>query len=474
MEGADPYAVALEQALESKRAQLDATLLPAMREHFRLFLTTFEGPYNVLLRKGLIRKDPYKFEERLSEIRIPSREPFAPTALDEQMGIRLSQYHSQIDFLVNYYEFNVAFLTLGRLKQVTALVRYLNFGNLVETSPNANDSGLALLFARAIKASDSVVAGVVKNGVTHLAELSRRILKGIAEVVLYHRERYKLDLRSSVIRGLDQAQSASEQDGMLAALKRAAHAASFPVYADLIVEVLAEDHPPREELRAKVLGRLKVEEAKREKPAATGPAPREILLDAVRALAATEPAVRSALKAIRESEELVARAPVTFAERVFRFFARTAGAGKADEKRYEIEFLDESRGSSKMEQIVWLAFLDEVTAKARTLQALATRNSPAIQRVEAASDDRVFELLSKLCSETMRLTRRMEGLSALFRSQVPPMHRSRLQGVHGDLAIVRNAVARANRQKHEYVARQEEEEQFRKLGIAPPSSDAAR
>lgn len=469
MEGAETYARSLEAALDAKRAQLDTAVLAGMRDNFRLLLSTFEGPYHVLLKKGIVREDPYKHEEKLSEIRIPSRERFAPTELDEQMGLRLSQYHTQLDFLINYSEFNVVFLTPARLKQITALVKYLDFRNLVETSPDVNSAGLALLLDRLIKASDSVAAGIVRDSVAHLADLSRRILRGVAEVLLYQRERYKLDLRTTVIpaAAIDPVRAASDQDAALASIKRAAHAASFPVRVELVAEVLSEDYPPSDELRAKTLARLKVEEARPEKLKATGPDPREILLGAVLAVAATEPALRSALKAVRESEELVGRAPVTFLERVRRFFARAAGAQAAEAKGYEIEYLEESQGSPRTEQVVWQAFLDEVTATARTMQALATRNSPAIQRVQAASDDRVFELLNKLCSEVMSLTRRLEGLSALFRSQMAPMHRSRYQSVHGDLSIVRNAIGRANRQKHEYVARQEEEEQFRKLGMAP-------
>jgi hypothetical protein len=472
MEDAAAYAATIEEALEKKLVELNTTVLPAMQDHFRVFLTTFEGPYNILVKKGAIREDPYKLEEKLSEIRLPSRERFPPSDLEEQMGIRLSQYHSQIDFLINYYEFSVSFLTLQRLRQLTALVKYLDFGGLVETSPNVNNAGLATLLDRINKGSDSVAISIAKDGVIHLADLSRRILKCIADLALYQRERYKLELRSSVIpaAGLDASRLSSDQASALQAIQRQAKVAGMPYYQELAGEVLAEDYPADAaaggELRARVLARLKVEEQKREKPKATGPTPRELLLDAVKVLCGSEASLRSALKAVRDGEELVARQPLTLGERVRRFFARAAGSAP-EEKTFEIEYMDDSRGEVKVERVAYSAFVGSVGTKVKSLQALATKNTQANQKLLAASDDQLFESVTRLAAEITGMTKRLEGLSNLFRSQVSPEHRSQFRGIHPDLAAIRGAVSRANRQKHEYVSRREEEEQFKKLGIAP-------
>ena len=475
MEGEDVYVESLEQALERKRTHLESSTLPGMRENLRLFLTSFEEPYNILLKKGLIREDQYRHEEKQSEITIPPREPIAPANLHEQMGIRLSRLHGQLDFVIGYYELSLSFLTLQRLRRLADLVRYIDFSDLGPESQNVNSAALGQLTDRVLKGSDPVASGIVRDGLRRLVDVSRRLLRGIADVVLYQRERYKLELRSAVIPAakLDASAAASDPEGALDAVRSAARSVSFPVYKELVAELLAEDYPvdPADggRLRSKVLERLKVAEPKKVAAKPAGPAPREFLIEALRALVGTEGALRAALKTVRDNEALVARAPMTLAERMRRFLARAA-RGKADGTRYEIEYQDEARGISKLELVVWSEFLDEAAAALKSLQALAVRDGPADRKIRTSSDDQLFETVNALGLRLALLSRRLAGLGTLFRSQVAPAYRSQFHSVHGDLVIVRNAVARANRRKHDYVARKEEAEQFRKLGIAPPGS----
>jgi hypothetical protein len=462
------YIPALEAALDQKRASLETTVLPQMLDNLRILLSTFEVPYNILLKKGLVREDPYKLEEKISEIRVPPREHFPPQELNEQMAVRLSQYHSQLDYVINYYEFSLSFLTLPRLKSLAALTKYMDFSNLVETSPNPTTGGLAVLLERVTRGADQVAASLIKDSVNRLVEIGRRIFKAIADTALYQREQYKLDLRKASAGDGPSGEHSPEQN--VAALRPVARAAGLPFYTELAVELVAEDSSPDpaagEDLRSKVLARLSVEQQKEKKPAADGPAPRDYLLEALRALSGAEPSLRAALKTVREVEDLLTNKPLTFLERFQHFFARAAG-GRERQKVYDVEYMDDSRGVARVEKIVYTQFLADAATKMKELRGLATRAGSDRERVDTASDDQLFELLTRTGSDIGRLTRKLEGLAALFRSRITPLHRSSFRGVHGDVTLVRSALARANRQKHEYVARVEEEAQFKKLGIAP-------
>lgn len=468
MEASGTYTTALEEALAQKQATLETTVLPQMLDAFRLLLSTFEGPYNILLKKGLIREDPYKLEEKFSEVRVPSKDRFGPTELSEQMSVRLSQYHSQLDFVINYVEFKVSYLTLTRLKQLAALMKYIDFANLVENSPSTTTGGLAVLVERVLKGNDQVSAGIVKDGLSRASELVRRILRAIADVVLYQRETLKLELRKAESASRNTAGTRSA-DQYLAALRTAAQTAGLPFAAELGSEIIAEDQEQDgAALRSKVLERLAVEKKKEDKPVAKGPAPRELLLDAVRLASAAELPLRAALKTIRDTEEALSNQPLSLGERIRRFFARAAGA-KESEKVYEIEYMDDSRGETRVEKIAWGQVLAETGNRLKTLHGLGQRSGPEYQRLEASTDEELFELLTRLGADLVKLGRRLEGLAALFRSRMSPVSRTTFRGVHGDLTMIRAAMAKANRQKHEYVARVEEEAQFKKLGIAPRS-----
>ena len=66
----------LENALSDKRESLESRELPAMKKQFSLYQSHYEGMYNILLKKSLIQEDPYKYDEKISEVTVPSDEDF--------------------------------------------------------------------------------------------------------------------------------------------------------------------------------------------------------------------------------------------------------------------------------------------------------------------------------------------------------------------------------------------------------------
>jgi hypothetical protein len=87
------------------------------------------------------------------------------------------------------------------------------------------------------------------------------------------------------------------------------------------------------------------------------------------------------------------------------------------------------------------------------------------KKIEMAGEDRVLEFLGRQIAELQLIHRRMNGLHTYFQSEVPRGERYRIKEIKLQLTAIKNAIIKANQRKHDYVARKEEEEQMKRLGI---------
>ena len=59
--------------------------------------------------------------------------PIYDSDSNEDVGIRLSEYESQLYFLTSYYEFLLEFLSLKRIKLLADLAKFVNWASLSVT-----------------------------------------------------------------------------------------------------------------------------------------------------------------------------------------------------------------------------------------------------------------------------------------------------------------------------------------------------
>ena len=72
--------------------------------------------------KGLISEDPYKYEQKISEITPPPTEQVLESDKINKISQRLSMYDSQLDFLNHFYQFSTDFITIARIKKLIMLL----------------------------------------------------------------------------------------------------------------------------------------------------------------------------------------------------------------------------------------------------------------------------------------------------------------------------------------------------------------
>ncbi len=469
MEGNGEYERILEEKLLAKAETLDRVELPKLKEAFKLFQTAFQGIHTVLLRKGVIQKDPYKFDLKISEVQTPPESPFAESEKNEQISVRLSQFDSYLDFLNGYYQFSVDFLTMGRVKRLINFTKYFNFLQFSETSNQLNTRCFAEVVGLVRKGTDPLSTGILGEGLLSLEKTSREIFQILKSLTLYHKERYKLDIRQLALAGLtlDRERVITHRDEALRNIKRkfSETMGDRPFYPELVEEVLAEDYSSDgPNLRDDILAQLQVKEEKKADSAQTRNF-KAIVLDGARVLAGAGYQLEEAIRKLRENSILLENQNRTFLGQMRKMVRRLFNPAE-DNVVYQVEYSDPITAEHRREEIDFTRLSEEVARRARVLSSMMARNSQSWQRLASAPEEQAYSFLVKGLEDLQRYFRRLSALDEHFKNEITdPEAKPRIRGIKVELATLKTSIIKANQKKHEYVAQKEEIEQMRRLGI---------
>ncbi len=473
MEGNGDYERILEERLLAKAETLDRVELPKLKEAFKLFQTAFQGIHTVLLRKGVIQTDPYKFDLKISEVQTPPESPFAESDKIEQISIRLSQFDSYLDFLNGYYQFSVDFLTMGRVKRLINLTKYFNFLQFSETSTQLNTRCFAEIVGLVRKGTDPLSTGIIGEGLLSLERTSREIFQILKSLTLYHKERYKLDIRQLVLAGLplNRERVITHRDEVIRTVKKkfAETMGDRPFYSELVEEVLSEDHSSDgPNLRDDILAQLQVKEEKKTDTAQARNF-KAIVLDGARVLAGAGYQLEEAIRKLRENSLLLENQNRTFLGQMRKMIRRLFNPTE-DNVVYQVEYSDPITAEHRREEIDFTQLSEEVARRGRVLSSMMARNSQSWQRVASAPEEQAYRFLEKGLEDIQRYYRRLSALDEHFKNEITdPESKPKVRGIKVELATLKTSIIKANQKKHEYVAQKEEIEQMRRLGIRAES-----
>ena len=468
MEEGVSFVSQLQNALEQYREHLDTLELPRLKDQYRIIHTSFTSLYKLLLKKGLIREDPYKKDLKISEVSTPPEDNFLDSEKMEQMSIRLSMYESQLDFLLNFYQFRTDFLDLSRIKLLLNLTRYIAWDQFSEISAKINTKVLAEFVGKITRGDDPLSAGILKDAIDQIQKAFRNCLSILKKLTDYHKEMYKFEVRISLLGNLpiDRSTALQGKEEILRTLKR-----QFPhilpgkrFYPELILEILEEDYGPNgPELRKAVLEKFKIEQTV-QRPIKQEVSFKEILLEGIRALAACSRPLEEASQKLVDNSLILESRKRPFLERIKLWIQRMVQ--KEEESLvYEVEFFDLTTSTTKKEPIRFQPFIEDLKKRSRVYSGILARTGSGYKRLEQAGEEQLFTFLHKHIDELQIIHRRLSGLETFFRSEIPRENRASIRGIKIELTAIQNCIVKANQKRHDYVARKEEMEQLRKLGV---------
>lgn len=461
------YTPRLEEALAKKISQMEREGLPQLREQFRIVQSAFRGITGLLLRKGVIHEDPYRSDNRFSEVTVPPETVFTDQEKLDQMSVRISQYMSQLDFLVDYYQFSVDFLNMDRIKRLLALLRYFNFTQLTITNTNLNTRCLAEFLDQIRKGGDSISSGVLNDSVSHLDRASRLITAGLRDLTLCHKEKWKLEFRLNILSALNLEREyvVSHQEDVVRALKRKyQEQGGKAFYPELVQEILQEDYAHDAEARSLAILRELAVQEDRQKDSKVEKNFRAILHEGIRYLSSLTLQLEDMVKKLEENSAILEAEQNTFGEKLKRMLRHLFGQAEKP-KIYEVEFIDPVTAAERTEKLNFTDFMEDLRKKAKNYAAASTRGTIINQRLETADEDLLYAFLEKGIEELQVTHRRLIALDTFFKTEVDREDRARLHGIKLEIETIKGTIIKVNQKKHEYVSQREEMEQMKRLGI---------
>jgi hypothetical protein len=464
----DAFLDKLSERLREYGADLERTALPALKTHIGNLRLTFGSFLGLLKKKGLVSEDPYQSSERFAEIQPVSNEPFLESQRSTLVSIRTHSFDTQLANLSEYYQFSLEAMTLPRLKLITQLLRYVRWDSMTENSQESNTKLVAELVTRIRKSDDTLSVGLVNDMITQLASHMTKAFDSLKRITFYKREEYKHLLRTTFWPTLNFApeEVRGNPDNVQRKIKKefAVSLKGHPYVQELVNELIEEDFAANGPvLREELLNKLQVVKASQDKPKTTVD-PKVELMEASRTLSTSNIPLDAALRKHQENASLFDLSNQSLGER-FRNWLRSLTGGKQKARVFQIDLYDPATGATKREALDFDAFLSENANRVRLWAGVANRNGPQYQALLQRDEDEILAWFERQFIDASKAVERVNGLDLYFKTEVPKERRAHVKGVKAEVAQIRTTMSNANKQRHEAVARREEQEQLRRLGI---------
>ena len=466
MESTKNFSEELEHHIAVQREEFNRHLLPQVQQDYAALGSVVKILRSNLLKKGLVYDDPYKYDSRMTEIKVPSNEAFADSERAAIVGSRLAQYQTMLEFLTNSYQFNCSFLTPQRIAAMLALNKTFQWSALNENSTLANTRAIAEICKSLHSVSDTLTGGLLRDSLGHLSKLDNSINKTLRQLARLHREEYKLTIRENLPPDLTVTQAdIASPIKLLKTIKKAIAAKDdkLPFYHELVMEVIREDYSSdSEHLQREVLRHLNVvqkENVKTNKQENMRP----VLITGLRILGTTGNHFDTCLTKLMYNQEIVYKAHTTIFTKLVEALRR---AFNMEEKKHEItiSIKDPINNLQKKEIIILEDFTDNLAKTLRIFKVLASGTSDLQQRLTGMSNEQLLELLNKYIVMCNGYLKTLSGLDDYYKS-TDIILRSKMKGIKIELTTIRNAVIKANQCRAEYNASVEEYSNMKELGL---------
>lgn len=468
MEEALNFAEKLQAALETKKQWFDTEVLPATLDNYRLLYICVKTINEHLVKRSIIVPDPYKLDKKISEVIVPPGDAFPETEIPKVIGERLSNYEVMLDFVCNYYRFNIDNLPVPRVKTLLELNKCFQWTDLTTANGNPNTQGLASAISAVKVNAPAVTLSMINDSVEKCASAAEIISANLIELANFQRENYKGSIRKDIIEHEDFKRDIaySSPENEVAEIKRLFGKVygKKPFYSDLVAEIANEDqNEDKERLQDKVLSKLGVKrkETKREKKSVNT---KELLMSTIFTLGGIAPVLTQVYTKLIENFDLLFFVKKTFFRKLMQSLRKKLKIAEK-ERVCTIPVIDQKTGNKVMQKIKANELLEEIDNKKRIYSGIAAKG-PEYNKIEGASETAILTFLNKQISENQALFTTINALDDYFKANVEILLRPKVKGLKVDLSSYRNAIINVNKKRGEYVSIKEEIEQMRNLGIA--------
>ena len=466
MENRKNFVEELSVVLDTKRNEFNTKILPKVQENYNIQISALHAIRSTLLKKRVIHDDPYKYDSKMTEVEIPSKENFADSEKASVIGTRLAHYETMLEFVSNYYQFNTEFLTPKRISLLLELNSTFIWSDFTNTSTHTNTRAIADIINNLFKGPDQLSNSLLRDSVAHMGKSEVYINTQLKSLSLFYREEYKRLIRREIMPSVKVSKTdCSNPANILREIKKifSIKMKKKPFYTDLIVEIIREDYGEDSSiLQQEILSKLEIKE-KQDSFSPQKVNNRPILISGLKILSNSAPHLKAALEKIKSNQEMVYKAENTVFKKIAQIF-RQALKLEPPEKQITIIITDNITQNTKKQTINYSVFEKEVLQKISLFQSILMSNSAVNQKIKTMPDEFLFNSLTKYISDSNEILKQLGGLDEFYKN-VKPELRSKIRGIKIEITTITNSVIKANQCRAEYQALSDEVNQMKRLGV---------
>ena len=451
----------LQSMLVEKQRWYNEERLLELLEEFRLLHTCVRTIYDFFIKKSLLVEDPYRMDQRISDIEIPNTEPFGENEIQTVLSERFSKYETMLDFVCTYYRFSVEGLSLGKIKKLMDLNNSFYWEDISMNSAKANVKNLAIVINKAKVNNAGVALNMLTDSIDKCVKSSKNISRYLMDLSVFQREYYKGIVRKDIIEGPNyNKEKVKSVESEIAEIKRlfVKVMGKKPFYNDLITEIANEDFNEK-----KVLSKLEITERKASTKESKKVDTREFLIGTVLSMGTFTPILIQLRAKLVDNFELLFFKKETLFTKFIAALKKALGI-KNKEHVCEVKIIDQKTGSTRTEEVYVNDFLTEVEKKIKTFNVIVMKNAE-YAKIVSAPEDSVLSFVNKQLSEVQSMFTTINALDTYFKNNVEGSNKIKVKGMKIDLDSFRNAIINVNKKRGEYISIREETEQLQKLGI---------
>ncbi|MGN0729846.1 hypothetical protein [Treponema sp.] len=455
-------------AADEREQWFDTVELPKLLENYRLHFSCLRNIFDNLVKRSLVVPDPYKSDNRVTEISLPETTSFADNERSIVLGIRLSKYETMLDYICNFMKFSVAQLDTGKIKKMLDLNNTFSWANLSVNSTRPNTRALAISINELKNGLQPIVQSLLKDSISKSQTAMDEIDKTLKTLADFQRERYKIAVRKSVFGNpsFDREKAFASSGALMGEIKRlfSSCMAGRNFNNELVSEIVAEETSlEKEKLQKALYEKIKVNEIPQETKVTVDT--HAIIMDALRTLASSGEQFSIIAEKINMNHNLLQSERKSLKESILRFLRGIFGLEEPPVS-YEIFITDKRTETKKKEIISFNEFYTHLLKKARVYASFSSLNSPGYKKADGQNDSALLEYLNKQMVENNHIFAQLYGLDEFFKNSSKTSDRSKIKGLSMELMTIKNIVVKFNQKRAEYLSYVEEQEQMKKLGIS--------
>lgn len=460
------FAKALESAVAEKGQEFDGRRLPQMLENYRLLHTCEKNLFELLVKRSLVKEDPYKLEKKVSKIECPDTGVFNETEAATIMGIRLSDYDTMLDYICTYLPATTQTLTEGKIRKLLEFNGCVDWTNFSANSTETNTRIVCEMIGTARAGAQQMTQRVIIDSLNNAKKALIDINTTLNDLLSFTREKTKCEVRKLVMGSalFDKDKAAKSGEALRSEIKRLwpSGMGKVPYNNELVMEIVREDCDSNASaLQEAVLNSLKatVTVKKAEKAKVD---PKALLVEGAVILSASAPQIEMALQKISANHDVLADCRATFFEK-FKTVLRHAFGLSDPPEEYILSVTNKKTQAVTTRRIDYSEFYLSLEKRMKVYSLIANQSSVQHARIAASPETVLFPFLSKQIAEMQDVMILLDALDGYFKVNVTKGDKSRIKGLKIELATISNCVIKARSRCQEYSALAEEAKQMKEL-----------